>query len=45
MKTKKAGKKGKKSGEHIGPTPTRGAPRFTESATKKRNGRAKKGNK
>jgi hypothetical protein len=34
MKSKRAGKKPKKSGEHIGSTPTRGAPRFTESAAK-----------
>mgnify|MGYP003726207307 CR=1 FL=1 len=45
MKSKRAGKKVSRSGEHLGSTPTRGAPRFTESATKKKNGRTKKGNK
>ena len=45
MKSKKAAKKRKKYGEHLGSTPTRGSPKFTESATKKRNGRAKSGNK
>jgi len=43
VKSKRAGKKPKKSGEHIGATPTRGSPRFTESAGKKKNGKAKKG--
>jgi len=38
MKVKKAGKS--KYGEHIGSRPTRGAPRFTESGSKK-NGKKK----
>jgi len=38
MKVKKAGRK--KSGEHIGSIPTRGAPRFTEAGGKK-NGKKK----
>ena len=39
MKSRKAGKKPRKSGEHIGSRPTRGAPRQQQAA----GGKAKKG--